>query len=76
MDKTCGQDCFLGSVEEHEGVPFIFVDGAMEMDGGNREGETVEFTEEAWKQAYQDIEDKFPKRTIQGGFYAGRLAVR
>ena len=70
-----GQDLraglLLGSVEEHEGVPFIFVDGAMEMDGVTREGETVEFTEEAWKQAYQDIEDKFPKRTIQGWFLCG-----
>lgn len=70
-----GQDLraglLLGSVEEHEGVPFIFVDGAMEMDGVTREGEIVEFTEEAWKQAYQDIEDKFPKRTIQGWFLCG-----
>lgn len=70
-----GQDLraglLLGSVEEHEGVPFIFVDGALEMEGVTREGETVEFTEEAWKQAYQSIEDKFPKRSIQGWFLCG-----
>ena len=70
-----GQDLraglLLGSAEEHEGVPFIFVDGALEMDGVTREGENVEFTEEAWKRAYQSIEDKFPKRTIQGWFLCG-----
>ena len=70
-----GQDLraglLLGSAEEHEGVPFIFVDGALEMEGVTREGETVEFTEEAWKQAYQSIEDKFPKRSIQGWFLCG-----
>ncbi len=70
-----GQDLraglLLGSAEEHEGVPFIFVDGALEMDGVTREGENVEFTEEAWKRAYQSIEEKFPKRTIQGWFLCG-----
>ncbi len=70
-----GQDLraglLLGSVEEHEGVPFIFVDGALEMEGVTREGETVEFTEEAWKRAYQSIEELFPKRSIQGWFLCG-----
>ncbi len=70
-----GQDLriglLLGSAEEHEGVPFIFVDGALEMDGVTQEGEVVAFTEEAWKRAYQDIEEQFPKRTVQGWFLCG-----
>ena len=37
-----GQDLraglLLGSVEEHEGVPFIFVDGALEIDVYKRQG--------------------------------------
>ncbi len=70
-----GQDLriglLLGSAEEHEGVPFIFVDGALEMDGVTQEGEVVAFTEEAWKRAYQNIEEQFPKRTVQGWFLCG-----
>ena len=72
---TGGQDLriglLLGSAEEHEGVPFIFVDGALEMDGVTQEGEVVAFTEEAWKRAYQNIEEQFPKRTVQGWFLCG-----
>lgn len=70
-----GQDLraglLLGSVEEQDGTPYIFVDGAMEMEGITGEGETVAFTEEAWKKAYQEIEEQFPKRTVQGWFLCG-----
>ncbi len=72
---TGGQDLriglLLGSAEEHEGVPFIFIDGALEMEGVTQEGEVVAFTEEAWKRAYQNIEEQFPKRTVQGWFLCG-----
>lgn len=61
----------LGSRENHEGVPYVFVDGALEMETTAREGEGVVFDEEAWKKAYQEVEKYFPKRTVQGWFLCG-----
>ena len=46
----------LGSRETHEDIPFVFVDGALEMDSVTEEGGKVAFTEDAWKKAYQDVE--------------------
>lgn len=72
---TVGQDLraglLLGNVEEHGGVPYVFIDGALEMEGVTEEGEKVTFSEEAWKRAYQTIEEMFPKRTVQGWFLCG-----
>lgn len=61
----------LGSRESHEDTPYVFVDGALEMDSVTEEGEKVVFTEDAWKKAYQDVEQMFPKRTVQGWFLCG-----
>ena len=36
------------------------------MDSVTEEGGKVAFTENAWKKAYQDVEQMFPKRTVQG----------
>ncbi len=58
----------LGNTEMHEDMPYVFVDGALEMEGVAQEGEKVVFTEEAWKRAYQEVEQMFPKRTVQGWF--------
>lgn len=70
-----GQDLkaglLLGSVENHDGTPYIFVDGALEMEDVTASGERVVFTEAAWKKAYQRIEETFPKRTVQGWFLCG-----
>lgn len=70
-----GQDLraglLLGSVENHDGTPYIFVDGALEMEEVTASGERVNFTEAAWKKAYQRIEETFPKRTVQGWFLCG-----
>lgn len=67
-----GQDLrtgiLLGSTEEHGGVPYVFIDGALEVEGVTFEGEKVEFSEEVWKKTYQMVEEMFPKRTIQGWF--------
>ena len=65
----------LGSREMREDMPFVFVDGALEMDSVTREGEKVEFSEDAWKKAYQEVEQMFPKRTVQGGFCAADPAA-
>lgn len=70
-----GQDLrvgiLLGNLEDHGGVPYVFIDGALEMEGITQEGEQVFFTEEAWKRAYQAVEEMFPKRTVQGWFLCG-----
>ncbi len=72
---TGGQDLragvLLGSTEEHGGLTYVFIDGALEMEGVTEEGEKVAFSEEAWKKAYQQMEDVFPKRTVQGWFLCG-----
>lgn len=56
----------LGNREIHEDMPYVFVDGAMEMELLPQDGEKVVFTEEAWKRAYQQVETMFPRRTVQG----------
>lgn len=70
-----GQDLrvglLLGSVEQHDGTSYIFVDGALEMEDVTVTGEKVAFAETSWKKAYQSIEDTFPKRTVQGWFLCG-----
>ena len=72
---TGGQDLrvgiLLGSTETYEGVPYIFIDGALEMEDVTAAGEKVIFSEAAWKKAYQSIEETFPKRTVQGWFICG-----
>ena len=70
-----GQDLraglLLGTERTENGVPFLFVDGALEMEDVTAEGEKVEFTEAAWKKAYQSMEESFPRRTVQGWFLCG-----
>lgn len=70
-----GQDLrvgiLLGSTEEHDGTPYIFADGAMEMEDVTENGEKVVFTEAAWKKVYQNMEQMFPKRVILGWFLCG-----
>lgn len=62
----------LGNREIHEDMPYVFVDGAMEMELLPQDGEKVVFTEEAWKRAYQQVETMFPRRTVQGWFLCSR----
>lgn len=61
----------LGSVEQYEGTPYIFVDGALEMEDVEMDGEKIIFSESSWKKVYQQMESAFPKRTIQGWFLCG-----
>lgn len=72
---TGGQDLrvglLLGEVRSQDGVPYLFADGAMEMEDVTQDGEKVVFTEEAWKRAYQTMEQMFPKRSILGWFLCG-----
>ena len=70
-----GQDLrvgvLLGTAEERDGTPFLFVDGAMEIEDVTEQGEKVCFTETAWKKTYQAMEQMFPKRVIMGWFLCG-----
>lgn len=52
-------------------MPYIFIDGAIEMEDVEVSGEKIEFSENAWKKAYRGIEESFPKRTVQGWFICG-----
>ena len=70
-----GQDLrvglLLGESREEDGVPYLFVDGALEMEGASVGGEKVEFSEELWKNAYRDMEQMFPRRKVLGWFLCG-----
>lgn len=72
---TGGQDLrvglLLGEIRTEDGTPYLFVDGAMEMESVTHDGEAVEFTEEAWKKAYQLMEQIFPRRAVLGWFLCG-----
>lgn len=61
----------LGEMRSQDGIPYLFADGALEMEGVTQEGEKVFFTEEAWKQAYQMMEQMFPRRIVLGWFLCG-----
>ena len=61
----------LGSLELSEGTPYIFIDGALEMEDVTEEGLKVSFTELSWKRASQNMDQLFPKRSIQGWFICG-----
>lgn len=69
--QTLRAGLLLGTMEQHDGTPYIFVDGAMEMEDVETDGEKIVFSENTWKKAYQSIEEQFPKRTIQGWFLCG-----
>lgn len=62
----------LGSLELNDGTPYIFIDGAMEMEDVVDLGRKVVFSELAWKKAYRNMEQLFPKRSILGWFLCGR----
>lgn len=61
----------LGTSEVYEGTPYLFIDGALEMEEAAVSGEKVTLTEADWKKAYKSMEETFPKRTVQGWFVCG-----
>lgn len=70
-----GQDLraglLLGEMRTEDGTPYLFVDGAMEMEQVTESGEKVAFTESAWEKAYQTMEQRFPRRSVLGWFLCG-----
>lgn len=69
--QTMRVGLLLGSMEQYDGTPYIFVDGAMEMEDVETDGERILFSENSWKKAYRQMEEMFPKRTVQGWFLCG-----
>jgi LysM repeat protein len=71
-----GQDLrvglLLGGIEFNDGTPYIFIDGALEMEDVTEAGGRVVFSELSWKRTYRNMEQLFPKRSIQGWFLCGR----
>lgn len=70
-NQTMRAGLLLGTTEQHDGTPYIFVDGALEMEEIETEGEKISFSDSAWKKAYQAMEEAFPNRKIQGWFLCG-----
>ena len=69
--QTMRAGVLLGSVEQYDGTPYIFIDGAMELEDVETEGEKSLFSESSWKKLYSAMETAFPKRTVQGWFLCG-----
>lgn len=69
--QTMRVGVLLGSVEKYDGTPYIFIDGAMELEDVETEGEKILFSESSWKKLYSAMETAFPKRTVQGWFLCG-----
>ena len=51
-NQTMRVGLLLGNVEYYDGVPYVFIDGAMEMEEVETDGERVLFSESTWKKAY------------------------
>ena len=58
----------LGSAEEQEGIPYLFIRSAMELEPDAETGEGVVFTDQMWMQIYEDIEKYFKGQEILGWF--------
>ncbi len=69
--QTMRVGVLLGSAEQYDGTPYIFIDGAMELEDVETEGEKILFSESSWKKLYSAMETAFPKRTVQGWFLCG-----
>ena len=54
--QTLRAGVLLGSVEQYDGTPYIFVDGAMEMEDVEVDGEKIAFSDSSWKKVYQQME--------------------
>jgi len=70
-----GQDLrvglLLGELRNQDGMTYILVDGAMEMEDVDQEDGKILFHEDAWQKAHRTIEQMFPKRIVVGWFLCG-----
>ena len=58
----------LGFHEEREGVPCLFITGAIETRVADFAGGRLKFTDETWKDVFRRMEDHFPGVGICGWF--------
>ena len=66
----------LGNREIHEDVPYVFVDGALEMETVQRTGRRQSLQRMHGKRPIRKWKTGFPNERYRGGFYAGiRAAV-
>ncbi len=66
----------LGNREIHEDVPYVFVDGALEMETVAKDGEKESLQRMHGKRPIRKWKIGFPNERYRGGFYAGiRAAV-
>ncbi len=70
-----GQDLraglLLGETRTEDGMPYLFVDGALEIEDVTEPGEKVDITEADWRKAYKMMEQLFPRRVVLGWFLCG-----
>lgn len=66
----------LGNSRIEDGIPYIFIEGAMEIEGLNATPEQIEFTNEIWTSTYDNIKKYFEGQDIQGWFICGSLDVK
>ncbi|GEM_PF-1025949 len=70
-----GQDLrvglLLGEMRNQDGMNYILVDGAMEMEEVSQGDGKLLFHEDIWQKAYQTIEQMFPARVVVGWFLCG-----
>ena len=58
----------LGSVEQYDGTPYIFIDGAMEPEDEETVVDKILFSETSWQQLSYSMDTAFPKSTVLGWF--------
>ena len=58
--QTMRVGVLLGSTEQYDGTPYIFIDGAMELEDVETDGEKIVFSESSWKKLYPAMESTFP----------------
>lgn len=70
-----GQDLrvglLLGELRSQEGMTYVLVDGAMEMEEVDQENGKIMFHEDSWQKAHRTIEQMFPNRIVVGWFLCG-----
>lgn len=58
----------LGSAGEQEGIPYLFIRSAMELEPDDETGEGVTFNDQMWMRIYEEIEKYFKGQEILGWF--------
>ena len=71
-NQTLRVGLLLGNTENYDGTPYIFIDGAIEMEDVEVSGEKVEFSENAWKRHTGASRNHFQSGRSRDGLSVGR----